>query len=555
MASVVEKKKSGLGITRAPVPPVIYIDIVWKLIIAAASTWLAFTVFQTDDTFFGLGRPVKIFVGFVVLLPAALAVLSCVLMLLRRPSGRFIGMAINYVIVVVGGLVLLSLWGVFIGLDNVSTAILNHYGWLIGLPIAWGLWWIGGKLQEDSALQLWIERAAIVIGGLTLIVFLLSAGIVDVGSAILGTYGRIETWIVSAVVIFSGVMAYLLLRLGAYFYETPAQQVAWQGWLMLSPNIIGFMLFFAGPLLLSFYLSFTNDTVGRVPEFVGLQNYGEILSLEIQTTTDPEALAQNVVSRNYTAMGELQIGSTRYILGARDPLFWYSLRNTIFFCLLLVPLSVVPALLMALILNSKLAGMKFFRAVYFLPSVAAVVGAALIWRWLYDPMIGFINYTVKTIVEFFGGTNPDIQWLTNPATQLIAIVLLAAWQGIGFNTVLFLAGLQGIPKTLYEAAFVDGANRFQRFRFVTLPMLAPTTFFVLITTIITGLQVFNEPYALIFARPMPVNATTAVYYLYNRGFFRFEFGYASSVAWILFALIFVITLVQFRVSRSRAYED
>jgi multiple sugar transport system permease protein len=138
---------------------------------------------------------------------------------------------------------------------------------------------------------------------------------------------------------------------------------------------------------------------------------------------------------------------------------------------------------------------------------------------------------------------------------LFSIVLLAAWQVIGFNTVLFLAGLQGIPNTLYEAAYVDGANKWQEFRNVTLPMLAPTTLFVIITTVITGLQVFNEPYALISARPLPTAATTSVYYLYNRGFFRFEFGYASSVAWILFALIFTITLIQFRFSRAKAYED
>lgn len=555
MDSVIDKNQRGITTSSVPVPLVIYIDIVWKIVITIASTWLSITIFQTDDNFFGLGRTVKLFVGLIVLVPAVLAVLSVIMMLMRRPAGRFVAMMLDYVIMVLGGFVLVSMWGVFVGMDNLSPAILNHYGWLIGLPIAWALWWIGGRLQEGSALQMWVERAAITIGGLTLIVFLLSAGILDAANAILSTYGQLQTWIATAVVLFSGIMAYRLLRLGAYFRETPEQQAAWQGWLMLSPNIIGFMLFFAGPLLLSFYLSFTNDTVGSVPEFIGLQNYGEILSLEIASTTDLDINAQNVLSSNFTTMGEFRLGDTRYVLGARDPLFWFSLRNTIAFCLLLLPLSVLPALLLSMILNSKLAGMKFFRAVYFLPSVAAVVGTALIWRWLYDPVIGFINYAIRGVVEFFGGTNPDIQWLTDPSIQLFAIVLLAAWQVVGFNTVLFLAGLQGIPNTLYEAAFVDGANRLQRFRFVTIPMLAPTTFFVLITTIITGLQVFNEPYALIFARPMPVNATTVVFYLYNRGFFRFEFGYASSVAWVLFVLIFVITLVQFRVSRSRAYDE
>ncbi|MBZ0280127.1 MAG: sugar ABC transporter permease [Anaerolineae bacterium] len=137
---------------------------------------------------------------------------------------------------------------------------------------------------------------------------------------------------------------------------------------------------------------------------------------------------------------------------------------------------------------------------------------------------------------------------------MISVVILAAWQVVGFNTVLFLAGLQGIPKELYEAASIDGADGWRRFRFVTLPMLAPTTFFVIITTVITGLQAFNEPYALFPSRPLPENAITSVFYLYNQGFFRFNFGYASAIAWVLFALIFLITLAQFRLQRSNAYE-
>jgi multiple sugar transport system permease protein len=132
---------------------------------------------------------------------------------------------------------------------------------------------------------------------------------------------------------------------------------------------------------------------------------------------------------------------------------------------------------------------------------------------------------------------------------------MGAWQVIGFNTVLFLAGLQGVPKILYEAAYVDGAGTWGRFANVTLPLLAPTTFFVIITTMISGLQVFNEPYALISQRPMPTNATTVVYYLYNRSFFNFEFGYASAVAWILFVVIFAITLIQFRIQQRRGFES
>ncbi|GAB4433919.1 MAG: hypothetical protein Kow00106_26740 [Anaerolineae bacterium] len=188
------------------------------------------------------------------------------------------------------------------------------------------------------------------------------------------------------------------------------------------------------------------------------------------------------------------------------------------------------------------------------------MGTALIWRWLYNANIGYINYAISQVVQFVNDTlglgvkDPKYNWLTDNSTMLISIVFLAAWQLIGFNTVLFLAGLQGVPRILYEAAYVDGAGRWGQFRHVTLPMITPTTFFVVVTTIITGLQVFNEPYALIPQRPIPLPATTSVYYLYRRGFFNFEFGYASAVAWLLFAIIFVVTLIQFRISRAGAYD-
>ncbi len=329
---------------------------------------------------------------------------------------------------------------------------------------------------------------------------------------------------------------------------------------MLSPNAIGFMLFFAGPLLLSFYLSFTDSTGVNPPNFVGTANYRELLALQVKVQDSPEGDPQQALDRGYLVLETFNVGSRRVVIGARDTQFWQSLRNTIVFCLMLVPLSILPALALALVLNSKIPGMNFFRALFFLPSVAAVVGTALIWRWLYNANIGYINYAISQVVQFVNDTlglgvkDPKFNWLTDNSTMLISIVFLAAWQIIGFNTVLFLAGLQGVPRILYEAAYVDGAGRWGQFRHVTLPMIAPTTFFVVVTTIITGLQVFNEPYALIPQRPIPLPATTSVYYLYRRGFFNFEFGYASAVAWLLFAIIFVVTLIQFRISRAGAYD-
>lgn len=557
MATLADRRTASEG---ASLPAVVWVNIGWNVAVLLGSIALFLRIFQESPDFFDLGRPVQVFAGLIALVPGALAVYSAIQLAQKKNSGRYAALILNYGIMVMAGFALLHLWGVFLGMDNISTAILANVQYTYGLALAYLLYWVAGRLPENSAAQVWLERIGIGLGALALILLLWFGNAVGAALSILGTYSDPVTWIVTAVMIFCGVLAYRMLKLGTYFGETPDQQNAWQGWLMLSPNIIGFLLFFAGPLLLSFYLSFTNDTVGNVPEVIGLANYGEILALNV-AATEAGGSIQAAIPRNFTALGDVTLGGTRYILSARDPLFWQSMRNTIVFCLLLVPLSVIPALLLSLILNSKLPGMKFYRAVYFLPSVAAVVGTALIWRWLYDPTIGYINYAISGLVNFLNGTlglslqDPAIHWLTDQGVVLFSIVLLAAWQVVGFNTVLFLAGLQGIPNQLYEAATVDGANAWQQFRNVTLPMLAPTTFFVIITTVITGLQVFNEPYALISARPMPTAATTAVYYLYNRGFFRFEFGYASSVAWVLFAVIFVITLVQFRISRSnKAYE-
>lgn len=545
----------------AAYPPALLVNIIWNIFVIGGSLLLCYTIFQVTEDFFSLGRPVQLFAGMVALLPAVLAAFATLALLQRRPAGRYAALVINYVVMVMAGFVLLHLWGVFIGLDYISGAILQNVQYTLGLALAYALYWLAGRMREDNPLRLLLERVAIAIGMLSLLLLLWFAGAVNAAFSIISTYANPVVWLVTAIMIFSGLLAYRILHLGEYFGETPQQQAAWQGWLMLSPNVIGFVLFFAGPLLLSFYLSFTNDTVGNVPEIIGLRNYGEILSLQVGSV-EIDANPRTALDRDYGVLGDIVIGQTRYVLGARDPLFWQSIRNTIVFCLMLIPLSVIPAIFLSLILNSKLPGMKFYRAIYFLPSVAAVVGTALIWRWLYDPTIGYFNFIITQIVGFLNSTfgvsltDPRILWLTDQGVVLFSLVLLAGWQVVGFNTVLFLAGLQSIPQQLYEAAYVDGANRWQQFRNVTLPMLSPTTFFVIITTVITGLQVFNEPYALIAARPMPTAATTAVYYLYNRGFFRFEFGYASSVAWVLFALIFVVTLVQFRISRSnKAYEE
>ncbi len=336
------------------------------------------------------------------------------------------------------------------------------------------------------------------------------------------------------------------------------------GWLFLSPNLLGFLIFFAGPLLLSFYFSFTDSDAIRTPNWVGFENYAKILNIKFVTLDAPDQLARDVVDiKVYDEVGRFTYGNTGILFAAEDKFFWLALRNTLTFVLFAVPLSVLPALLLSNILNSKLPGMKFYRAVYFMPSIAAVVGISLVWQWLYNATIGYINYFITLGIEFWNNlfnvavVDPKIQWVSDENTALFAIIIIAAWQTMGFNTVLFLAGLQNIPGELYEAATVDGAGAWDKFWGITIPMLAPTTFYVVSTTTIQAMQVFEQVFILMNPPEGPNNSTiTLVLYLYRSGFQNFQQGYASAIAWVLFIVIFGLTLIQFqRQRRSSIYES
>lgn len=543
----------------------LWVTAAWQVVIALAALVLSYRVFTAEAfVILGqpaeLGRPVQVFAAAVIFAVFIVGILASVLLVARASAGRYLSLLINTSGMALSGFVVLGLWGVYGSFERIVDGVMQNATVLLGFALAYGLFIIAGRLPEDSRGRNTLETVALGIAGLTLFVFLLASGLVRGLSYSLSQYANLNTWIATAAF---AIFLFLMLRLvviGRLFNETPDERAAWQGWLMLAPNIFGFVLFFAGPLLLSLYLSFTDSSVGQVPQMNNAANYREILALEVQSTTDLEANPQAALTFGYATLTDFRMGNTRYVIGARDVGFWISMRNTLVFCLMLLPLAVLPALGMSLVLNSKLPGVNIFRAVFFLPSVAAVVGTALIWRWLYDPTIGYINYAISglvaalNIIPGFNVEDPAVRWLTGPGVVLFSIVLLSAWQVVGYNTVLFLAGLQGIPKVLYEAAQIDGANRWQQFRNVTLPMLAPTSFFVLITTIVTGLQVFNEPYALFPSRPIPSQARTSVYYMYTQGFNEFQFGYASSIAWILFLIIFGFTLIQFRLNRTSAYD-
>ena len=237
-------------------------------------------------------------------------------------------------------------------------------------------------------------------------------------------------------------------------------------------------------------------------------------------------------------LGEIQwIGVDNYVTALSDPAVLGALRNTLFFILGYLPAVVIIALGLSLLLNRKLKGRIVFRAIYFVPVVTSWVAVSLIWKWLLNPQYGLVNFGLGLI----GIKGPG--WLFDPNWAMAGIVLTSVWKDIGFVTVIYLAGLQDIPENLYEAAALDGATPWQKFWTITLPMLAPTTFFVTTISLISSFQVFDQVW--IMTGGGPAGATSVmVEQIYKNAFSYYKMGYASAISWVLFAIIFVVTIAQ-----------
>jgi multiple sugar transport system permease protein len=238
------------------------------------------------------------------------------------------------------------------------------------------------------------------------------------------------------------------------------------------------------------------------------------------------------------------VGFKNYLNIFQNPLFWQAIRNTAYFVVVGVPLSVTISLLAALGIQSKLVRFKsLFRLSYFIPVVATLVAVAVIWRFIYHPRFGILNY----LLAWFG--IQPIDWLGNPKWAMPALIIMAVWKGFGYNMIIFIAGLQNIPESLYEAANLDGANAWQTFRHVTLPMLTQTTGFITLTSLISYCQFFAEPY--IMTDGGPLNSTLSIVLLmYREGFKYWRMGYSAALAFILFGIILIVTLIQMRFRRN-----
>lgn len=240
------------------------------------------------------------------------------------------------------------------------------------------------------------------------------------------------------------------------------------------------------------------------------------------------------------------IGLANYQLLISSEDFWQAIGNTVYFAVGAIPTSMAIALFIAVLLNRRMRGLSIYRTTYFLPTVTSMVAVSVVWMWIYHPDVGLMNY----ILELFH--LPAIRWLNDPRWAMPALILLGVWKGLGYNVIIYLAGLQNIPQHLYEAAQIDGANRWQLFRNITFPLLTPTSFLILIMAVINSFQAFTEFHVMTQGGPLG-STTVIVYYLYQQAFQQFNMGYGSALAVVLFLIILGLTLIQNRVLGPRVH--
>jgi ABC-type sugar transport system permease subunit len=279
------------------------------------------------------------------------------------------------------------------------------------------------------------------------------------------------------------------------------------GYLFILPSLLFLLVFVIYPIFSAFYLSLNRYNLIQPPVWDGLNRYSLLLE---------------------------------------DPRFLKSLGNTFLCALMTVPAGTVISLFLAMLIDRPLRGIYFFRTAYYLPVVTSFVAVSFIWLWIYEPQFGVLNQILEAVGL------PTFAWLRSPDTAMLSIALLSAWKNAGFNMIIFLAGLQGIPQYLYEAAEIDGASAVQRFRHITVPMLSPTIFFVFVVYFIGALQMFTQSWILTQGGPLD-STLTVVYLIYQNGFEFLKMGSASAMSVVLFVFIAIVTLINTRIVRYEGH--
>ena len=344
---------------------------------------------------------------------------------------------------------------------------------------------------------------------------------------------------------------------------------------MALPAVILMLAFLIVPFIMAFILSFTNQRLisPNPTEFVGLRNFERLLTVRI-LQLDPivdEATGAPVLDENgaltfprvreftrgnpdypqYDGLQEWRAwtsGNTRTVLLAGDAVFMRSLINTFTFALFVVPIQAGLGLLLALLINQRTAGVNIFRTIYFMPVVVSLVVVSILWRFIYDGQNGLLNNALSLVT--FGGFQP-MDWLGNPRTALPSIMAMSIWQGVGFHMIIWLAGLQTIPTTLYEAASVEGANEWQKFLYVTWPGLRNTAIFILVTITIAAFGLFTQ--VDVMTRGGPLDATTTVIFqAVQKGFEKQDIAYGSAISVVFFTMVLTVAMFQRFVTREKS---
>lgn len=279
------------------------------------------------------------------------------------------------------------------------------------------------------------------------------------------------------------------------------------GWFLIAPTIMGLLVLNIIPIFQTFYLSFfKSGDFGKGNIFVGMNNYMKMF---------------------------------------KDSQVWYAVVNTLKYTLIVVPLTIIFSMLVAVLLNGKLKGKSLYRTIYFIPMVAAPAAVTMVWKWLYNKQFGILNVMLDKI-----GLGP-INWIDDPKVALVSVALIGIWSAIGYNMVLLLAGLQEIPKDYYEASNIDGASPFLQFFKITIPLISPTMFFVLVTAIIQSMQVFDVIYMLVDVTSPAYDKTVSLVYLfYNNSFKYSNKGYGSAIVMLLLMIIMIITVIQMKIQKK-----
>ncbi|RJG23181.1 sugar ABC transporter permease [Paenibacillus thiaminolyticus] len=294
-------------------------------------------------------------------------------------------------------------------------------------------------------------------------------------------------------------------------FWSPQRKEALFGWLFLLPEIVGMLLLNVFALGFSLYLSFTDwDLLSGVSgiKFAGLQNYIHLF---------------------------------------QDPTIWKALYNNLVYTVLTVPLPIAIALVLAVVIHSKVYFKDYFKVVFFIPYISSIIAVAAVWSILFHPSLGPINQFLMDL----GVSNPP-KWLVDPKTSLISVAIISAWAGLGYTIIIYMAGLSNISEELYEAAEIDGATGMKKFFNITIPMLRPTTFFLLITMLIGSFKVFDIISYLTEGGP-DNSSTVIVFRIYQEGFVNYKMGYASAISWLLFAIIGLITAATWKMRQEESF--